>query len=81
MVGFCETVSSPQEKSKAWLWVPDQLLVLPFLLLLFRSSSRELGVVVHESAEKLKGGTKAKRRIFQENFLEEVALSYDAKQE
>ena len=38
-------------------------------------------LLLQESAETLEGETKGKRRISQENFLEEAALSYEVKQE
>lgn len=50
-----------------------------FLVLFFYSFPGSW-VLLHEFAEKSEVETKGKRRIFQENFLEEIVLIYDALQ-
>lgn len=51
------------------------------LLVLFSTPLPGSWVLLHESGERLEGETRGKRRISQENLLEDVALSYDVKQE
>lgn len=75
MLVFCEIVYVPQEETKpmhcecqahSWDFSPAPL--------------PGSWVLLHQSGERLRE-TKGKRRISQENLLEEVALSYDVKQE
>lgn len=51
------------------------------LLVLFSTPLPGSWVLLHESGERLEEETSGKRRISQENLLEDVALSYDVKQE
>lgn len=77
--GICETVMFHRRKPK----LSCECQVLPGCAVsrAFLVPYPGSWVLLHESAEILERETKAKRRIFQANFLEKEALSYDAKQE